>query len=163
MTEENIGLIAGGGSFPLLFAAEAKKADYKLFIVGLEGITSKTIEAHAAEISWFRLGQLNGPINFLKTRGVKKALMAGSVPHMSIFGGILPDLRSARLLLKLKDKKANSILGAIADELSSDGITLVSSATLLEHLLLKPGLLAGGKLSGDSLECASFGWKAAKA
>ena len=49
MTDENIGLIAGGGSFPLLFAAEAKKAGHKLFVVGLEGITPKTIEAYAAE------------------------------------------------------------------------------------------------------------------
>lgn len=162
MTDENIGLIAGGGAFPLLFAAEAKKAGHKLFIVGLEGITAKTIEAYAAETAWFKLGQVSGPINFFKSRGVKKALMAGSVPHVSIFGAILPDLRAARLLLKLKDKKANAILGAIAEELASDGIKLVNSATLLEHLLVKPGLMAGRKLSGDSLAGAAFGWKAAK-
>ena len=146
----------------MLFAAEAKKAGHKLFVVGFEGITPKTIETYAAETVYFRLGQLSGPINFFKSRGVKKALMAGSVPHMSIFGGILPDLRSAKLLFKLKDKKANALLGAIAEELASDGIKLVNSATLLEHLLVKPGLMAGRKLSGDSLKCAAFGWKAAK-
>jgi len=162
MTDENIGLIAGGGAFPLLFAAEAKKAGHKLFVAGLEGITAKTIETYAAETVYFKLGQVSGPINFFKSRGVKKALMAGSVPHVSIFGEILGDLRGALLLLRLKDKKANAILGAIAEELASDGIKLVSSATLLERLLVKPGLMAGRKLSDDSLKCAAFGWKAAK-
>ncbi|HAF96213.1 MAG: hypothetical protein A2X34_10170 [Elusimicrobia bacterium GWC2_51_8] len=162
MTDENIGLIAGGGAFPLLFAAEAKKTGHTLFVVGLEGITPKTIETYAAETAWFKLGRVSGPINFFKSRGVKKVLMAGSVPHLSIFGGILPDLRAAKLLFRLKDKKANALLGAVAEELASDGIQLVNSATLLEHLLVKPGLMTGGKLSDDSLKCAAFGWKAAK-
>ena len=51
MTDENIGLIAGGGAFPLLFAIEAKKAGHKLFVVGLEGITSKISLPTAASIS----------------------------------------------------------------------------------------------------------------
>ncbi|HBA59593.1 MAG TPA: DUF1009 domain-containing protein [Elusimicrobia bacterium] len=159
---EKIGLIAGAGSFPLLFAAEAKKAGREVFVVGLKDITPKEIEQYAAETRYFRLGQVSAPIEFLKERGVNKILMAGSVPHVSIFGGIMPDLRAAKLMFRLKDKKANALLGAVADELASDGIELVSSATMLEHLLLKPGLLAGKKLSGDELRCAAFGWKAAK-
>ena len=160
---EKIGLIAGGGSFPLLFAAEAKKAGREVIVAGLKGITPETIEQYSAKVSYFRLGQLSDPINFFKENGVKKVLMAGSVPHISIFGGIVPDLRAAKLIFKLKDKKANAILGALADELAADGLELVNSATMLEHLLVKPGLLAGKKLSGDALKCAAFGWKAAKA
>ena len=162
MTDDKIGLISGGGSFPLLFAAEAKKAGRKLFVVGLKDITPKEIEKCAEETAYFKLGQISGPIEFFKKHGVTKVLMAGAVPHVSIFGGIMPDLRAAKLLFKLKDKKANALLGAIAEELASDGIELVNSATLLEHLLMKPGLMAGRKLSGDSLKCAAFGWKAAK-
>jgi DUF1009 family protein len=160
---EKIGLIAGSGSFPLIFAAEAKKAGREVFVVGLTGITPKEIEQYAVETRYFRLGQVSAPIDFLKERGVNKILMAGSVPHVSIFGGIMPDLRAAKLIFKLKDKKANALLGAIADELASDGIELVNSATMLEHLLVKPGLMAGSKLSGDKLKNAAFGWKAAKA
>ncbi|MEI7529282.1 MAG: UDP-2,3-diacylglucosamine diphosphatase LpxI [Elusimicrobiota bacterium] len=159
---ERIGLIAGAGSFPLLFAAEAKKAGHEVIVAGLKGITPAEIEPLAAKISYFRLGQLTDPINFFKENGVKKVLMAGSVPHIAIFGGILPDLRAAKLIFRLKDKKANAILGAIADELAADGLELVNSATMLEHLLVKPGLMAGRKLSGDALKCAAFGWKAAK-
>ncbi|OGS13874.1 MAG: hypothetical protein A2234_03385 [Elusimicrobia bacterium RIFOXYA2_FULL_58_8] len=159
---KKIGLIAGAGSFPLIFAAEAKKAGREVIVAGLKGITPPEIEPYAAQISYFRLGQLSDPIDFFKKHGVTKVLMAGSVPHVSIFGGIIPDLRAARLIFRLKDKKANAILGAIADELAADDLELVNSATLLEHLLVKPGLLAGKKLSGDALKCAAFGWKAAK-
>lgn len=160
---EKIGLIAGGGSFPLLFAAEAKKAGRELYVVGLTDITPKEIEQYAVKTSWFRLGNIGGPIGFFKENGVGKTLMAGNIPHVSIFGGIIPDLRGAKLLFQLRDKKANSIFAAIAEELASDGIEVASSATLLEHLLIKPGLAAGKKPDSDTMRTAAYGWKAAKA
>ena len=158
-----IGLIAGGGSFPLLFAAEASKAGREVYVVGLDGITPPEIEKHAAGTRYFRLGNVGGPIDFLKENGVTQVLMAGSVPHVSIFGGIIPDLRGAKLLFKLRDKKANAIFAAIADELAADGLEVVSSATLLEHLLVKPGVLHGRHLDSDTLNTAAYGWRAAKA
>ncbi|MDA8131080.1 MAG: UDP-2,3-diacylglucosamine diphosphatase LpxI [Elusimicrobia bacterium] len=160
---EKIGIIAGGGSFPLLFAAEAKKAGREVYAVALNDITSRDIELSAAETAWFRLGNIGGPIDFFKKNGVTRTLIAGSVQHVNVFGGILPDLRGAKLLLKLRDKKANSIFSAIADELAADGIEVASSATLLEHLLVKPGLLAGRHPGSDTLKTAAYGWKAAKA
>ncbi len=160
---EKIGIIAGGGAFPLLFAAEARKAGREVFVVGLNDITPKEIERHAAAIEYFRLGNVGGPIEFLKKNGVSKVLMAGSVSHVNIFGGVLPDLRGAKLLFNLRDKKANAIFAAIAEELASDGIEVVSSATLLEHLLVKPGLVAGKKPGDDVMKTAAYGWKAAKA
>ena len=160
---ERIGIIAGGGSFPLLFAAEAKKAGREVCVAALDGITDKAIEKDAAAAAWFRLGNVGGPIAFLKEQGVKRTLLAGSVPHVSIFGGILPDLRGAKLLFKLRDKKANAIFAAIAEELAADGIEVASSATLLEHLLVKPGVLAGRHIDSATLKTAAYGWRAAKA
>ncbi|MDO8805793.1 MAG: UDP-2,3-diacylglucosamine diphosphatase LpxI [Elusimicrobiota bacterium] len=160
---EKIGLIAGGGSFPLLFAAEARKAGRELFIVGLNDITPKEIEQYAGETRWFRLGNIGGPIAYLRESGVKKVLMIGSIPHVSIFGGILPDMRAAKLLFKLRDKKASAIFAAVEEEFARDGMEIVSSATLLEHLLVKPGLISGKQPSADTLKTAAFGWKAAKA
>ena len=160
--KEKVGLIAGAGSFPLLFAAEAKKAGRELFVVGLNDITPKEIEKYADQIGWFRLGNVGGPIDYLKERGVKKVLMIGSIPHVSIFGGILPDMRAAKLLFKLRDKKAKAIFAAVEEEFAKDGMEIVSSATLLEHLLVKPGLISGKKPDADTLKTAAFGWKAAK-
>ena len=162
MTEKKIGLISGGGAFPLMFAKEAKNLGYALFVVGLKDITPKEIEQYAAGTEYFRLGQISGPIDFLKKNGVDKVLMAGKVTHVSIFGGIMPDLRAAKLLLTLKDRKANSLLGALGDELQKDGIELINSATFLEHLLPAPGLLAGSKPGKDAMKNIEFGWKAAK-
>jgi len=160
---KKIGLIAGGGDFPLMFAREAKNLGYAVFVAGLKGITPKEIEQYAAATEYFRLGQISGPIDFFKKAGVNKALMAGKVTHVSIFGGIMPDLRAARLLLTLNDRKANSLLGALAGELQKDGIELVNSATFLEHLLPAPGLLVGRKPDKGAMENVAFGWKAAKA
>ena len=162
MTGKKIGLISGGGAFPLMFAKEAKNLGYSLFVVGLKDITPKSIEQYATATDYFRLGQISGPIDFLKKNGVDKVLMAGKVTHVSIFGGIMPDLRAAKLLLTLKDRKANSLLGALGDELKKDGIELINSATFLEHLLPAPGLLAGPKPGKDAMLNIEFGWKAAK-
>ena len=160
---EKIGLIAGGGSFPLLFAAEAKKAGREVVAVGLNDISPKEIEQYAVKTGWFRLGNVDGPIAFLRESGVKQALMVGSIPHVNIFGGVLPDFRAAKLLLKLRDKKAGAIFAAVAEEFAADGIELVSTATLLEHLLVKPGLLAGKNPDADTMKTAAYGWRAAKA
>jgi hypothetical protein len=161
--DKKIGLIAGGGAFPLMFAKEAQALGYSVFVAGLEGITSGEIERYSAGAAYFKLGQISAPINFFKKAGVTKALMAGKVTHVSIFGGIMPDLRAAKLLFTLKDKKAGALLGALADELKKDGIELVNSATFLEHLLPAPGVLAGPKPGVDVMKNIEFGWKAAKA
>lgn len=159
---KKIGLIAGGGDFPLLFAREAKALGYEVITAGLTGITPAEIGKYSAAFECFRLGQISAPIDFFKKAGVTRALMAGKVPHVSIFGGILPDLRAAKILLGLRDKKANSILGALAEELKKDGIEIISSVTFLEHLLPAPGLLAGPEPDKKTMQTVEVGWKAAK-
>ncbi len=163
MTNKKIGLIAGGGAYPIFFAREAKKLGYDVFIIGLQGITPKQIEFYAKEIKYFKLGEISNPLKFLKKNNVDKVLMAGNVPHVSIFGGkISPDFRAAKLLFRLKDKKANSILGAIADELKKDGLELINSATFLDHLLPKRGFLTSIKPNKKQDKDIHFGWKVAK-
>jgi len=134
---ENIGLIAGSGDYPFIFAREAKKAGMNVVVVGLKGITSGELKNYASAMEFFRLGQISAPMNFFKANGVGRCVMVGSVAHISLWKGVFPDLRAAKLLLGLKDKKANSLLGLVADELAKDGIELVNSAMLLEHLLAK--------------------------
>ena len=158
-----IGLIAGGGDFPLMFAKEAKELGYGVFTVGFTGITSKEIEQYSAETAYFKLGQISAPIDFFKRSGVTKVLMAGKAKHVSIFGGIMPDLRAAKLLLRLKDKKASSILGALVEELNKDGLEIISSTTFLERHLPEAGLLCGSRPGADAMKNIGVGWKAAKA
>lgn len=157
-----IGLIAGGGIFPVLFAREAARLGYSVAAVGVKGITSVELEKFAGSVDYFKLGQITRPIETLASAGVRRAVMAGHVPHTSVFGGIVPDFRAAKILLKLKDRKANSILKAVADEFACKGIELVSSVTFLEHLLPCAGALTPFKLNDAQKRDISLGWKAAK-
>jgi DUF1009 family protein len=159
---ERIGLIAGAGTFPLLFAREAKARGCEVFTAGLSGMTSPEVEGLSAETAYFRLGQLSAPIEFFKQRGVTRVLMAGKIEHVSIFGGFLPDLRAAKLLLTLKDRRPGSIFAAIAGELAKDGIEVISSATFLESSLPEPGPLTEKRPHKDRESSIAAGWKAAR-
>ncbi|MEK7232589.1 MAG: UDP-2,3-diacylglucosamine diphosphatase LpxI [Elusimicrobiota bacterium] len=160
---EPLGLIAGSGRFPLLVAEEAKRLGVPVVALGIPGVTDPALEAVAGGLAWFRLGQLDAPIRELKGRGVRKVVMAGKIQHVSLFGGVIPDWRAAKVLLGLKDKRTDSILKAVVDEFAKDGLECVSSALYLEHLLAPNGALTKKIFSKDELKDASLGWKAAKA
>jgi len=160
---ERIGLICGAGEFPILLAKGAIKAGHEVITIGFKGITPPEIEKYSSAIEYFRLGKIDAPIKFLKKNGAGKVVMAGSVPHVSIFGGIMPDFRAIKLLASLKDKKANRLLGSIADEMKKDGLELISSAAFLEDMLAKEGLICGKALTEEEKDAAAYGWKAAKA
>lgn len=158
-----IGLIAGSGSFPLLFAEEARRADVEVVAVAITGVTDKALEKLVSKVHYFKLGQIDKPIQAFKAAGITRAVMAGKVQHASVFGGILPDLRTVKVLAKLADKRTDTILKAVADEFAKDGIELLSSVTYLAHLMAREGTLT--KRSPDPAELADIrlGWRAAKA
>jgi DUF1009 family protein len=163
MGTEPLGLVAGSGRFPLLVAEEAKRRGVPVVALGIPGVTDPALEAIAGGLTWFKLGQIDAPIKAMKDRGVRKVVMAGKVQHVSLFGGILPDWRAAKLLLTLKDKRTDTVLKAVVDEFQKDGLEFISSAIYLEHLLAPNGPLTKKKFSKDELNDAALGWKAAKA
>ena len=158
-----LGLVAGSGRFPLLVAEEAKRRGVPVVALGIPGVTDPALEAVAGKLTWFKLGQIDAPIKALKDAGVKKVVMAGKVQHVSLFGGVMPDWRAAKVLLGLKDKRTDTILRAVVDEFSKDGLEFVSSATYLDHLLAPNGALTKRSFTKEQLSDATLGWKAAKA
>ena len=126
-------------------------------------MTDPALEAVAGGLTWFKLGQIDAPIKALKDAGVRKVVMAGKVQHVSLFGGVMPDWRAAKVLLGLKDKRTDTILRAVADEFAKDGLEFVSSATYLEHLLAPNGALTKTPFTKAQLADAALGWRAAKA
>ncbi|MDE2039068.1 MAG: UDP-2,3-diacylglucosamine diphosphatase LpxI [Elusimicrobia bacterium] len=161
---ETLGLIAGSGRFPVLVAQEARRAGLAVVALGLEGVTDvPALEAVVGRVPLYKLGQLEKPLAAFKAAGVSKAVMAGKVQHVSLFGGVLPDLRSARLLARLRDKRTDTILKAVADEFAKEGIELLSSVGYLGHLLVGRGVQTARKPSGGELADARLGWRAAKA
>lgn len=131
--------------------------------LGIPGVTDEALTRLVDTLTWFKLGQIDAPIKALKDKGVKKVVMAGKVQHVSLFGGVMPDWRAAKVLLGLKDKRTDTVLKAVVDEFAKDGLEFVSSATYLEQLLAPLGPATKRAFSKDERADAALGWKAAKA
>ncbi|MFA5138529.1 MAG: UDP-2,3-diacylglucosamine diphosphatase LpxI [Elusimicrobiota bacterium] len=163
MNPETVGLIAGSGRFPILFAQEAKRQGMRVVAIALSGVTDPALKEIADETHVFRLGQISAPLEAFKKAGVRRAVMVGKVQHVSLFGGVLPDLRAVKLLSGLKDKRTDTLLGALADEFAREGVELLPSTMLLAHLLAKPGCLTRREPTEAELADMDLGWRAAKA
>lgn len=157
-----IGLIAGNGKFPLIFAQEAKRVGAEVIALAIKKETSPSLENLVDRIHWVNVGQLGDLIEICKKEGITRAVMAGQVRHTRLFGQVRLDARAMALLAGVKDKKANSLLGAVADELLREGIELIDSATYLSHLLPSPGILTRRKPTQKEWRDIEFGHKMAK-
>ncbi len=159
--EEVIGVIAGGGRFPLLVAESARREGLRVVAVAHRGQTLPSLEDRVDEIVWIKLGQLGGLIQALKDRGVTKALMAGTVDKRKMFE-MQPDLKGLMLMSRLAVFHDDDILRTLADMLAKEGIEIVSSTSHLPDLLASPGCLTKRKPGRAEKEDIRLGWQAAK-
>ena len=137
-----LGLIAGNGRFPFLVLDAARAQGFDVVVAAIKEETFPEIDSRgAAAVHWLSLGELSRLIDTFKREGVTKAVMAGQVKHKQIFSSIRPDWRLAKLLLNLRTRNTDALLGAVAKVLGDEGITLENSTNLLEPLLAKPGVL----------------------
>jgi len=157
-----IGIIAGGGRFPIMAAAAAREKGLKVVAVAHLGETEPALESAADEIVWVKLGQLGQVIKALKRHGVRQALMAGTITKRRMFEGIRPDLRGLALASKLALFHDDDILRAVSREFAKDGIEIVPSTTFLPGLVAPGGCLTRRKLSRGELEDVRCGWRIAK-
>src|SRR3989475_4416956 len=138
---EWIGLIAGNGRFPLLFAENARRLGYRVSAVALTGEADPSLEKVVDRIHWIALGQLQRLIKAFKQDGVRQAVMVGSVKKTHLFSDIRPDLRSLALLRRVSVRKDDTLLRAIASELEDEGIRIRESTFGLDGLLVEEGTL----------------------
>ena len=159
---ETIGMIAGNGIYPPTFVAAARRAGVsKLAAAAFTGETEPDLAGKVDVIEWMRVGQLGKLIKFFKREGVAEAVMVGQIAPKNLFD-LRPDLRTLKMLSKVKERNAESLFGAIAGELDKDGITLLPATTFLEDLLPEPGPVCGPSMSDRQLEDADFGFRIAK-
>ncbi|MBZ5572985.1 MAG: UDP-2,3-diacylglucosamine diphosphatase LpxI [Acidobacteriia bacterium] len=137
-----LGLIAGNGRFPFLVLDAARAQGFDVVVAAIKEETSPEIaERGAVAVHWLSLGELSKLIETFQREGVSRAVMAGQVKHKQIFSSIRPDWRLAKLLLNLRTRNTDALLGALAKVLADEGITLENSTLLLEPLLARPGVL----------------------
>ena len=155
-------MVAGNGVYPRLLADSARKAGVKKIVAAaFTEETDPTLEQHVDVIEWMRVGQLNRLLKFLRAQNVHHAMMAGQIAPKNLFD-LRPDWKALMLLGKLKQRNAESIFVAIANELAAIDVMLLPATTFLEDSLASPGLLAGPKLSQQEQDDVELGWKIAK-
>jgi DUF1009 family protein len=151
------GLIAGNGKFPFMVLQGAQKSGAEMAVVAIREETDPEIEQLATSLTWVGIGQLGRMIRFFKDEGVDKAIMAGQVKHVQIFSRAVPDARMLKVLLKLRRRNTDSLIGAIASELRSEGIELIDSTYFLQDSLPKPGVLTRRKPDSREREDIAYG------
>lgn len=157
------GLIAGNGKFPFLVLDGARRRGIEMVVAAIKEETEPAIEKHAVRVEWMGVGQLGRLIRFFKREGVTHAMMAGQVRHQQIFRiNALPDIRMIKLLARLPVKNTDSLIGAVADDLASEGITLVESTRFLEMLVAETGPLTRRPPSRDERADIEYGRSVAR-
>ena len=160
---EKIGIIAGGGQLPLLFAKAASQGGLEIFAAAHEGETDNELANLVNGLQWVRLGQLGRIIKFFKQQGVDKTVMVGSITKTNIFRDIRPDLKGLGLWNKINVKQDDAILRAVAEGLAKEGIEVVASTRYLPELLFPKGVLTKKKPTMAQQDDIRFGWQMARA
>jgi DUF1009 family protein len=157
-----LGLIAGNGRFPFLVAAGARRAGRRVIAVAIREETAPDLGEVVDEIHWVGLGQLGRCIDALRGAGAREAVMAGQVKHRQIFSDIVPDLKLMGVLARLAFRNTDSLIGAVAETLGREGITLLPSTAFIEDQLAGAGTMSRRRPSGDEKADVEYGRKVAR-
>ena len=158
---ERIGLIAGNGRFPIIFADNARKLGYHVSAVAHEGETEPELAGHVDRIHWIKIGQLNKLIKAFKEDGVHQAVMLGGIKKTHVFTTLRPDFRTLAMATRLALWKDDDILREFAKELEREGIAICESTFGLEGILVEEGTLTARTPSGKEWEDIRYGWEVA--
>lgn len=160
---KKIGLVAGSGRFPFLFAREAKKRGVEVFAIGVKGDTSLRLKRHVKKIFWLKISQFKEISTIFKEETINKAVMAGQIKPQRLFNkgnDFGPELKD--LLGTIKDKKADTIFRAIADKLKVEGIELISSLSFLSEYIVEKSILTKREPRKEEWQDIYFGLDIAK-
>ncbi|HEY4282565.1 MAG TPA: DUF1009 domain-containing protein, partial [Chthoniobacterales bacterium] len=132
---DSLGIIAGNRSLPLLFVQQARKMGVKrLVAAAFENETDPALASLVDEIVWLKVGQLSKLISVFTDRDIKRCVMVGQIAPKNLYD-VRPDLRAMGVMLRLKEKNAHTIFGAIIDELKKDGVDVIDAIPWLQPLM----------------------------
>lgn len=157
-----LGIIAGRGVYPRLLADSARKQGVaRLFAVAFRKETDPVIERYVDQAVWLPLGQLEAMLQAFKESGVKHAVMAGQITPTSLFR-VRMDRRMVSLLARLRERNAETIFGAIADEMKTIGVELMPASLFMEHTMPEAGVLSARGPTDQEKTDIELGLKVAK-
>lgn len=159
---ESLGIIAGSRSLPFRVAAQARAAGVKrLVAAAFEKETDPKLAEVVDDIEWLRVGQLAKLCKAFTSRGVRHCVMAGQIAPKNLFD-LRPDFRAMALLMRTKERNAQTLFAGIADELAKDGVELISAVPLLEPLMPRGDFHLGPALTEAQRVDIEFGYRIAK-
>jgi UDP-2,3-diacylglucosamine hydrolase len=161
-TPDALGIIAGSGAYPLQVARSARSSGVKQIVAAaFTDETDAALAQHVDALEWLRVGQLSRLLSFFKARGIRHAIMAGQIAPKNLFD-VRPDVKTLLLLARLKRRNAETIFGAIADELRGVGVELLPATTFLDDAVAQHGLIAGRGLNRREEADVRYGFDIAK-
>ena len=160
---ERLGLIAGNRKFPFIFAEAAKRNNYYIVAIAIKGDTSPRLKDFVDKIYWLNLSDFKRMFEIFKQEGITRIAMAGQISPRRLFSKELDKNTEVKDFIKnLRDKRADTIFGKIAEELTKSGFELINSTTFIEDYLPKKGTLTKLKPESNVWEDINFGLYLAK-
>jgi UDP-2,3-diacylglucosamine hydrolase len=160
--DHKIGIIAGNGQFPRLFAQAANRKGLQVYAIGYKGETDPDLSLHVHALEWLYIGQIKRIIKFFREHGITQAVMIGGVTKARLLTNFRPDTKAIALLARMRHTHDDAILRAFADLLEKEGIRIESSTCLVPELLAPPGVWTSRKPSRAEREDIILGWRIAK-
>jgi DUF1009 family protein len=167
-----MGLLAGWGRYPIVLAEELKRQGFYVACLGLHGHTDHSLTEICDDFQWIGLGQLGKAIRYFRRQRVTDATMAGKVHKVVLYQRWmwlkhLPDWRAIctfypHFIATHKDRKDDTLLGAVVDAFAKDGITFAPATDYAPELLVKPGCLTARQPTAAQWKDIEFGWNLAK-
>ena len=162
MAPQRIGLIAGNGQFPLLFAQAARRKGWQVYAVGYEGETEPILAQHVEAMEWLYLGQIKRMLKFFRQHDITDGVMIGGITKTRMFTNVRPDIKAIALLAGMRHTHDDAILRAFADLLEKEGVRIHDSTFLLPEILAPEGVWTARKPSRSETEDMRLGWRIAK-
>ncbi|MFA4889982.1 MAG: UDP-2,3-diacylglucosamine diphosphatase LpxI [Candidatus Omnitrophota bacterium] len=160
---EKIGLIAGNRRFPILFAQAALNKGFTVTAIAIKKDTSPKLKKYVDKLYWLGLNEFSRMFEIFKSEGITKIVMAGQISPRRLFTKELnSDSTLKKMLAGLKDKRADTIFSAIAEEIKKQGFQLIESITFMGEFLPKKAALTTNLPDSCVLEDIYFGLEIAK-
>jgi len=166
---DRIGLLAGWGRFPVVFAEAAQRQGFSVQCIGIEGLADESLGDICDNFRVSPLARVGAAIRYFQKRNVRSAVMAGKVEKRVLFDpfrfwNLLPDFRTINMWLRhcTQDKKDDTLLLAVIREFERDGIRFGSALDFCPELLVKHGFLTKRHPSTAQWKDINFGWEIAK-
>jgi DUF1009 family protein len=159
---EKIGLIAGGGQFPILFAKKARSSGYRVVAAAYRNEADPALEAVVDHREWFHLGQVKRLLRFFHRHAVTQTVMLGTIRKTRLFTDVKPDIKALAMVAGMRHTHDDGLLRAFAGLLEKEGIHVRASTFLLPELLAPAGIWTRRKPTRDERKDMALGWQIAK-